>query len=577
LLIFTALSDFMNSLHLGDNGRAFIIDAGGQLIAASGGVSPVAIGADGKELRLHASEAADPIVRETARHLSRHPEIIEASSAEPRVFSFDGPERGKIDAAVDRFDAPGGIRWTIVSALPASDFLAPVYHAAYFSVAIGMFAVAVSLVLGLWATGRALRPMTDLTTAAQAIAKGDWQDVPAVRRKDEIGLLAQAFHLMTARLKDTLDGLRRSEARLEEAQHIAHVGYWDRELDTNRAIWSDETYRIYGLTPREGSITLAELQERIHPEDRQIWRDAVAEALHGGSRYDVEYRVVRPDGELRIVHSQGDVTWDDAGRPRRMFGIIQDITESKRAAEALRDAQMELAHVNRVTTMGQLTASIAHEVNQPIAATVTNADAALLWLAAQPPDLGEARQALGRIIKDGKRAGDVIGRIRGHVKKVPPQTDRLDINETIREVVALTRSELLRNGVSLQTELVDLPAIQGDRVQLQQVMLNLIVNAVQAMSEVGEGSRALCISTGMDASGNLLVGVRDSGPGLNPESRDRLFDAFYTTKPGGMGMGLSICRSIIEAHGGRVWATANVPQGSVFQFTLPLQRESESS
>jgi PAS domain S-box-containing protein len=419
--------------------------------------------------------------------------------------------------------------------------------------------------------------MTDLTTAAQAIAKGDWQDVPAVRRKDEIGLLAQAFHLMTARLKDTLDGLRRSEARLEEAQHIAHVGYWDRELDTNRVTWSDETYRIYGLTPRQGPITLAELQERIHPEDRQIWSEAVAEALRGGSRYDVEYRVIRPDGELRIVHSQGDVTWDDAGRPRRMFGIIQDITQSKRAAEALREAQMELAHVNRVTTMGQLTASIAHEVNQPIAATLANAEAALRWLGAQPADLEEARQALGRIVKDGKRAGDIIGRIRAHIRKVPPQTDRLDINETILEVVALTRSELLRNGVSLQTELADLPLIQGDRVQLQQVILNLIVNAVQAMGEVGDGSRALSISTGTDASGNLLVGVRDSGPGLNPESRGRLFDAFYTTKAAGMGMGLSICRSIIEAHGGRVWAAANVPQGAVFQFTLPLQRESELS
>ena len=234
-------------------------------------------------------------------------------------------------------------------------------------------------------------------------------------------------------------------------------------------------------------------------------------------------------------------------------------------------ALAELAHVNRVTTMGQLTASIAHEVNQPVAAVVTNADAALRWLGAQPPDLKEAREALGGIIVDGNRASDVIRRIRMLInKQVPTQNDRLDINETISQVIALTRSEVLRNGVSLQTRLArDLPLIQGDRVQLQQVMLNLIVNAVQAMSGVSEGSRELLIGSGKDASTGVLVTVRDSGPGLNPESFDHLFDAFYTTKPGGMGMGLSICRSIIEAHGGQVWATANVPQGAILQFILP--------
>jgi PAS domain S-box-containing protein len=284
-------------------------------------------------------------------------------------------------------------------------------------------------------------------------------------------------------------------------------------------------------------------------------------ALPFGRRYlAVTYTPMRPDAE----------------RVEAALVISRDLTEHVLASEALREAQMELAHVNRVTTMGQLTASIAHEVNQPIAATLTNAEAALRWLGAQPADLEEVRQALGRIVKDGKRAGDIIGRIRAHIKKVPPQTDRLDINESILEVVALTRSELLRNGVSLQTQLADLPLIQGDRVQLQQVMLNLIINAVQAMSEVGEDPRELRISTGTDASGNLLVGVRDSGPGLNPASVDRLFEAFYTTKAGGMGMGLSICRSIIEAHGGHVWASANVPQGAIFQFTLPAHRESES-
>jgi C4-dicarboxylate-specific signal transduction histidine kinase len=241
------------------------------------------------------------------------------------------------------------------------------------------------------------------------------------------------------------------------------------------------------------------------------------------------------------------------------------------ASEALREAQTDLAHVNRVTTMGQLAASIAHEVNQPVSAVVTNAYAALNWLDAQPPDLEEARQSLAQIIMDGNRAGEVINRIRALIKKVPSRNDQLDINDAILEVIALTRSEFLRSGVSLQTQLAKaLPLIQGDRIQLQQVILNLIINAVEAMSEVGEGSRELLIGTAKDASNAVLVAVRDSGPGLDPEGLSRLFDAFYTTKPGGMGMGLSICHSIIEAHGGRLWATANVPQGAVFQFTLPV-------
>ncbi len=251
--------------------------------------------------------------------------------------------------------------------------------------------------------------------------------------------------------------------------------------------------------------------------------------------------------------------------------IVERTSQLTLASEALREAQSELAHVNRVTTMGLLAASIAHEINQPVAAAVTNAHAALRWLGAQPPDLEEARQALAHIIKDGHRAGEIVNRIRGLIKRAPSRNDRLDINEAILEVIALTRGEVQRNRVSLQTRLANgLPLVQGDRIQLQQVILNLIVNAVEAMSGATEGARALLISTGKDASNAVLVAVRDSGSGLDPEGLNRLFDPFYTTKPSGMGMGLSICRSIIEAHGGRVWATANIPQGAVFEFTLPV-------
>jgi C4-dicarboxylate-specific signal transduction histidine kinase len=227
--------------------------------------------------------------------------------------------------------------------------------------------------------------------------------------------------------------------------------------------------------------------------------------------------------------------------------------------------------------MWQLTASIAHEVNQPIAATVTNALAALRWLDARLPDLEETRQAVARIVSDGIRAGEVVDRIRALIKKVPARRDRFGINDAIMDVVALTRSELSSHGVSLQTQFAQgLPLIQGVRVQLQQVMLNLIVNAIEAMSGVSERARKLSISTEMDSSNGALVAVRDSGLGLDPASLENLFDAFYTTKSSGMGMGLPICRLIIEAHGGRIWAEANVPQGATFQFTLPWRPRRDS-
>ena len=230
---------------------------------------------------------------------------------------------------------------------------------------------------------------------------------------------------------------------------------------------------------------------------------------------------------------------------------------------------MELAHANRVATMGQLSASIAHEVKQPITAAVTYALAARRFLSAEPPNFREVDDALSLIVKEGNRAGEVVGRIRALIKKAPARKDAVAINDAILEVIALTRTEAANNSVSVRTQLAEgLPRVQGDRVQLQQVLLNLIINAIEAMRDVGEEERELLISTRNEPDG-VSVEVRDSGPGFAPAALERVFEAFYTTKPGGLGMGLSICRSIIEAHGGRLWASANLPRGASFQFALP--------
>src|SRR5580704_7541887 len=389
-------------------------------------------------------------------------------------------------------------------------------------------------------------------------------------REDESGTLefVGAITDITER-KHAEETLRRSEAYLSEAQRLSHTGSWASSPAIGKhTYWSEEIFRITGFDPAEGPPRLEEFERRIHPDDRARAKAHFTTAIREKIDFDHSYRIVHPGGEVRQIHAIGHPVLSPSGEVVEFVGTLMDATERRRAEEE----RQALAHANRIMTMGQLTASIAHEVNQPIAAVVTNAQAALRWLNMQPSDPEEVRQALDRIVSNGRRAGDVIGRIRALVTKTPPRKDRLDINGTIREVVALTRSELHRNGTSLQTQLADrLPLVPGDRVELQQVMLNLILNAVEAMSGSDEGSRELLISTEQDGANGVCIAVRDWGPGLKPESLDRLFDAFYTTKPGGMGMGLSICRSIIEAHGGRVWATPNVPRGAVLQFTLPRQ------
>jgi C4-dicarboxylate-specific signal transduction histidine kinase len=286
--------------------------------------------------------------------------------------------------------------------------------------------------------------------------------------------------------------------------------------------------------------------------------------------YEKEF--FKKDGS-RVPVLLGAASFDEEGGQGAAF--VLDLSERKRAEADARKMQLELAHANRVATMGQLTASIAHEVKQPIGAAAANAAAALHWLGAQPANLQETRSALDRIVNDVMRAGDIIGRIRELIEKAPPRKDSVDINEAVREVIELTRGEAVKHGVSVQTVLgEDLPLFRGDRVQLQQVMLNLIVNGIEAISATSEGPRDVLISTTADSSKGVAIAVSDSGLGVPAERIERIFDPFYTTKADGLGMGLSICRSIVEAHGGRILAKPNVPRGVVFHFSLPVSTDS---
>ena len=354
----------------------------------------------------------------------------------------------------------------------------------------------------------------------------------------------------------------------------------------NRGAQRIKGYRTEEIIGRHFSCFYTEEDRAANAPQRSL------EIAARDGRYEAEAWRVRKNGSRFLANVVIDALKDDSGRLIGFAKITRDVSErvqaareleeariglaQSRAEEALRRAQAELAHVARVTTLGELTASIAHEVNQPIAATVINARAALRWLAAQPPDLDEGRRALVRIVEDGLRAGNIIGRVRDLMKKAPSRADRLDINDAIREVIELARAEAIKNNVSVRTELADrLPFVSGDRVELQQVLLNLIVNAVEAMSNVAEGPRELLISTAR-AEPDVLVTVRDSGPGLPAAGPERIFESFYTTKPSGLGMGLSISRSIIEAHSGRLWACANAPRGAIFQFTVSADAGSAS-
>jgi PAS domain S-box-containing protein len=386
--------------------------------------------------------------------------------------------------------------------------------------------------------------------------------------------LDRRFAAQTLELQE--EKLQRSEAYLAEAQRLTHTGSWAWRVAGKDAVHlSEEWYRIYGFDPENGPPALEVRLQRIHPEDRARWQGVLDRAIAEKSDYEVEFRILLPDGSVKHLHTIGHPVLNASGDLAQFVGSSTDITQRKLAEEALRQAQGDLAHVSRMTTVGELTASLAHEVNQPIAAAVIDANTCLRWLTRDQPDLEEAREAASRMARDATRAADIVRRIRLLFKKVSPQRELVDVNEVIREMIVLLRSEATRYAICVRAELAsDLPQVMGDRVQLQQVLMNLLLNGMDAMKDV-DTTRELIINSQPAKNEQVIVSVSDTGVGLPPQQAEQIFNAFFTTKPYGTGMGLRISRSIIESHGGRLWAANNSPHGASFCFTLPTKAEEE--
>jgi PAS domain S-box-containing protein len=439
-------------------------------------------------------------------------------------------------------------------------FVEPLNSFALKSEEIPRFAIFTVSALIAGSLSAAQRSATESLRRARDDLKG------TVRELQNTNEVLQAASRERARVEESL---RRSESYLTEAQRLTHTGSWVWQVAGRKALHlSDEWYRLYGFDPEKGPPVWEERLHCIHPDDRAKWQGAIERAIAEASDYEVEFRIVLPDGTLKYIYTVGHPVLNASGDLVEFVGSSTDITGRKLAEESLRQAQADLVRVSRVTTMGELTASLAHEVNQPIAAATTNANTCLRWLAADTPNIEEARLAAMRIVKDGNRAAEIISRIRQLFKKGSSQRELVDVNEIIREMIVLLRGETTRYNVVVVTDLAaDLPQVIADRVQLQQVLMNLMINGIEAMKDT-EGTCELAIRS-QRKDNEVLVSVSDSGVGLPSQQTEQIFNAFFTTKPHGTGMGLRISRSIIESHDGRLWAADNSPRGASFYFSLP--------
>lgn len=391
-------------------------------------------------------------------------------------------------------------------------------------------------------------------------------------------LIEQVTHIASIAIEGAQreSALKRSEAFLKEAQRLSSTGGFSWNVATNEITWSDEVYRIFGLEPG-GPLTPDVTDLRVHPGDLPFVYEKVNQARIDGKDFGFDYRLVMPDGSVKYLHTVFHRTEDSDGR-FEFVGAIQDVTQRRRSEDALGELRTELTRVARITSLGALTASIAHEVNQPLSGILTNASTSLRMLAADPPNIDGARETARRTIRDANRAAEVITRLRALFAKKAATTEPVDLSDAAQEIIALSLSELQRNGVIVRTEFAgDLPPVTGDRVQLQQVILNLVLNASDAMSGLIDRSRQLTIRTDLGPDGSVRLAVQDTGIGFGTEHAGRLFDAFFTTKSGGMGIGLSVSNSIVENHQGRLWAEANDGPGATFLFSLPRRTEGETT
>ena len=422
--------------------------------------------------------------------------------------------------------------------------------------------------LGMAITRSITQSLTRLMDASKALGRSEFHHRVSIASKDELGHLGHVFNETAGTLRDLYEALFTREAYLAEAQRLSHTGSFGWNLNDRELVWSDEMFRIFDYEPTV-KPTLDLVLQRTHPDDVALVRQLIERVSRGSTDWDVEHRLLMPDGSTKYVRAVAHAVRAPSGQ-LRFFGAVVDLTASKRAEEALNRAGAELAHVSRVTTLSALTASIAHEVNQPLSGIITNAGTCLRMLDAVPPNIDGARETARRTIRDGNRASDVIARLRALFSKREFTPEPLDLNDATREVIALSSNDLQRNRIVVQSELANgLPIVNGDRIQLQQVILNLLRNAADAMVDVHDRPRQLQIRTEPENGTRVRLTVRDAGVGLPAHSMDSLFNAFYTTKSGGMGIGLFVSRSIIERHQGRLWAEPNAGPGATFSFSIP--------